>query len=117
MYEDEDMRLVVSAVIGLSALSVTTHSVQQIDRPQEGFGAAVDLVQVDVSVLDKSRRPVRDLHASNFTLLVDGQPRPIAAFTAVELPTSSVAPKSTGVHDAPADVTTNEVPERGRLVV
>ncbi len=37
--------------------------------PQTTFRAGTDLVQVDVSVLDNERRPVRGLTAAYFTLL------------------------------------------------
>ena len=54
--------------------------------PQTTFRAGTDLVQVDVSVLDHERRPVRGLTAADFTVIEDGKPRPIVAFTAVDLP-------------------------------
>jgi hypothetical protein len=45
-------------------------------RPQATFRAGVDLIQIDVSVLGRDRRPVRGLTAADFSLLEDGQPRP-----------------------------------------
>jgi len=66
----------------LAALAVSVRSQSQ----RSTFRAGVDLVQVDVSVLDKERRPVRGLTAADFTLLEDGKPRTIAAFSAVDLP-------------------------------
>ena len=38
------------------------------------FRTGVDAVQLDVSVLDKDRRPVRGLTAADFTVLEDGKP-------------------------------------------
>jgi VWFA-related protein len=88
-------------------------------RPQESqatFRASTDLVDVDVSVLDRDRLPVRGLTAADFTVLEDGRPRPIVAFSAVDLPPreqlsarwmSTVAP----------DVVDNDLQHEGRLVV
>ena len=89
-------------------------------RPQEPtaptFRTSTDLVDVDVSVLDRDRLPVRGLTAADFTVLEDGRPRPIVAFSAVDLPPrqrlsarwmSTVAP----------DVSHNDLQREGRLVV
>jgi VWFA-related protein len=85
--------------------------------PQSTFRSGVDLVQVDVSVLDKDRHPVRDLTAADFTLFEDGKPRPIAAFTFVELPARAPAPEAPWTRDVAPDVATNALPQEGRLVV
>jgi hypothetical protein len=50
------------------------------------FRAGVNLVQLDVSVLDADRRPVRGLTATDFTVFEEGTPREIVAFTPVDLP-------------------------------
>lgn len=84
---------------------------------QSTFRSGVDLVQVDVSVLDKQRHPVRGLTAADFTLLEDGKPRPIAAFSAVELPGRVETGEAPWMRDVPPDVATNAMPEEGRLVV
>jgi VWFA-related protein len=85
--------------------------------PQSTFRSGVDIVQVDVSVLDKERHPVRGLTASDFTLFEDGKPRPIAAFTVVELPPREPASEAPWMRDVAPDVATNALPQEGRLVV
>jgi VWFA-related protein len=55
------------------------------------FRSGVALVQMDVTVLDKDRRPVTGLTAADFTVLEDGVERPVAAFTAVDLSNDSAA--------------------------
>jgi VWFA-related protein len=85
---------------------------------QPTFRGGLDVVQVDVSVLDKKRVPVRDLTAADFTVLEDGKPRPIVAF----LPVTVAEPShndgaAAWVRDVPPDVTTNDVRREGRLVV
>ena len=69
----------------------------QGQRPS--FKAGVQLVRIDVSVLDDKRQPVKGLQASDFTVLEDGQPRPIRSFDAVD---HAAAPAAT----ATASVTT-----------
>jgi VWFA-related protein len=77
------------------------------------FRTGVDVVQVDVTVLDKDRHPVRDLTAEDFTILDRGKPQPIVAFSAVDVPApaSAAAP---WMRDAPLDVVSNA--ETHRLV-
>ena len=70
------------------------------------FRANVDLVYLDVSVLDADRRPVRGLTAADFTILEDGKPQPVAAFSAVEVPTAP--PVSAGwMREVASDVRSN----------
>jgi hypothetical protein len=38
------------------------------------FRAGIDLVQLDVSVMDRDRQPVRGLTARDFQVLEDGRP-------------------------------------------
>src|SRR5204863_10104106 len=82
------------------------------------FQSGVDVVQVDVTVLDKDRRPVRGLTQADFTVLENGKPRPIVAFVPVELGERDASPASaTWMRDVPRDVTTNALRPEGRLVV
>ena len=80
------------------------------------FRTGVDAVQIDVSVLDKDRRPVRGLTAADFTVLEDGKPRQIVGFSAVELPPLPAAVAPAGIDTVPPDVVRNDLPD-GRIVV
>jgi VWFA-related protein len=99
------------------AVIVSSSAAQQLLNEQQPptFRIGVDAVQLDVSVLDSHRRPVRGLSATDFTVLEDGKPRRIVQFSAVELP--SAVPAAPAVADSvPPDVARNDLPE-GRLVV
>src|SRR5512147_2804867 len=71
--------------VGLAGMPLACVAVwaQAPARPPS-FKTGVQLVRIDVSVLDDKRQPVRGLQASDFTVIEDGQPRPIRAFTAVD---------------------------------
>src|SRR3954463_6221219 len=75
----------------LLAGSVAVSFAQQLPPPS--FKAGVQLVRIDVTGLDDKRQPVRGLQASDFTVLVDGQPRPIRAFQPVDRATAAAAPR------------------------
>ncbi len=84
--------------------------------PTTAFRAGVEVVDVDVSVLDKNRRPVLDLTAADFTVLEDGKPRPIATFTPVDLAPREL-PSAKWLGEVAPDVQTNDLQREGRLVV
>src|SRR3954469_9454208 len=65
-----------------AALAAAAFAQEQSQR--SSFRTGVQLVRIDVSVLDGKREPVRGLQASDFTVLEDGQPRPIRSFQAVD---------------------------------
>jgi VWFA-related protein len=88
-----------------------------LQSPQT-FRTGIDVVQVDVSVLDKNRRPVRGLTASDFTILEDGKPRPVVAFVPVEIAQrDSFEGRASWLRDVAPDVVDNDVHPEGRLVV
>ena len=89
---------------------------RQAAPPQVTFRSAVELVDVEVSVLDRYRLPVRGLSAADFTILEDGKPRPIAAFASVDLP-ARVLPAAKWMDSVAPDIHSNEFPREGRLVV
>ncbi|HET7217727.1 MAG TPA: VWA domain-containing protein [Vicinamibacterales bacterium] len=110
-----------SATLPLAALAcaIGLHA-QQAPGPQiPSFRSGIDLVQVDVSVLDRDRTPVRGLTAADFTLLVDGTPTPIEAFSAVTL--GAAAARTGGAppwtRTVSPDVVRNGLPREGRLMV
>ncbi len=107
---------VFGALLLLLQSSVRVGS-QERSTPQSSFRTGVELVYVDVSVLDGDRRPVRGLGSADFVVREDGRPRPIAAFSAVDLPDPPVQPPVGWMRDVAPDVVTNLVPREGRLVV
>src|SRR3954463_5133441 len=81
--------------------------------PLPTFRTSVDVVEIDVTVLDKDRHPVKGLTAEDFTVLDRGKPQPIVAFSAVDVP-PPVAHAAPWMRDAPLDVVSNV--ENRRLV-
>lgn len=75
-------------------------------QPQTTFRTGADIVRLDVSVLDKNRRPVRNLTARDFTVLEEGEPRSIVAFSAVDVPDPPDHPVA-WMRDVGSDVATN----------
>jgi VWFA-related protein len=84
-------------------------------RPPQ-FRSGIDLVQVDVSVLDRTRRPVRGLTAAEFQVLENGRPQPIAAFQAVDMP-DELPPPTPWMRDVLPDVRRNDEAIEHRLIV
>jgi VWFA-related protein len=106
-------RLVLLA--GLVCLaSIATPVARQAARQLPQFRGGVDLVHLDVSVLDRNRRPVRGLGPFDFTVLEDGVPQQVAVFTAVEIP-PPVPPAAVWMREVAPDVRSNEGIEERRL--
>lgn len=104
-----------AAVLVLSAASGTPAAHELAQAPR--FRAGVELIQLDVSVLDRSRKPVAGLTESDFTILEDGKERPIRAFTPVRLPARDGMPPGPFA-DVRQDVATNHIgAQDGRLVI
>jgi VWFA-related protein len=108
-------RLIVVVALSLASTLVLVAD-QDPPAPQATFKAGVDLVDVEVSVLDRYRLPVRDLKAEDFTVLEEGQARPIAAFTPVDLPARE-HPSAKWMDDIVEDVQANDFAREGRLIV
>jgi VWFA-related protein len=109
-------RLHRAALLALAAIALPVRA--QSPAPQPTFRSGTDLVQVDVSVLDGKRHPVRGLTASDFSILEDGQPRQIQAFTEVNLPDRVQSRDASWTREVPSDVATNlTAQEEGRLLI
>jgi VWFA-related protein len=108
------LRLVAATALVVCVLhlapALATQQPPQLPRPS--FTSSVDIVSVDVNVIDRNGRPVRDLAAGDFTLTVDGRPRKIASAQFV-----SVTAPAIGPDPQPADYSTNVGAAAGRLIV
>jgi len=63
-----------------------------VTTQQPVFRSSVEIVHMDISVLDKVRRPVRGLKETDFTVLEDGKPQPVANFAEVYVPDTAEPP-------------------------
>ncbi|MCC7009189.1 MAG: VWA domain-containing protein [Acidobacteria bacterium] len=108
-------RTAAAVVLFAAALSAARQNLPAQD-PSSTFRSGVDLIQLDVSVLDRNRHPVTDLTAADFVVRVDGQPRPVVAFKAVTLPPPLPPPSAPWMRDVAPDVATNRHPA-GRAIV
>ena len=111
-------RLTALVACGMTCLVLGLRAQQPVPGPQEPFRAGVDVVQVDVSVVDKNHEPVRGLTAADFTVLENGKPQRIVDITPIETP--DIDPKLTAwMRLIPRDVAANDMVEiagDGRLM-
>jgi VWFA-related protein len=80
------------------------------------FRAGVDLVEVDVTVLDKNRQPIRGLTPADFTVFEDRQPQAIVNFSEVDVP-QPVQPPALWMREVSPDVKTNSANDRRLFVI
>ena len=105
--ECQPMRESVTASIAVVVLCVSMAGARQAPAPQPPrFRSSVDLVRLDVSVLDRDRRPVRGLKPSDFTILEDGTRQDISVFQAVDIP-AEPPPRTPWVRTVAPDVRSN----------
>jgi VWFA-related protein len=104
-----------AAVLVLASAAPSRSQAQAPPQNPPAFRAGVNLVELEVSVLDRDGTPVTGLSAGDFTVLDNGERRPVAAFSAVELP--EVEPTSASwMQSTSPDVASNQLAAR-RLVV
>ncbi len=106
----------VSALAMFALLALQAQSPQGSQPQPPPFRAGVDVVQLDVSVLDKNREPVKGLTAADFTVLENGTPQPIVAFDAVDIP-GTLDLAAPWIRDASPDVATNATARRIVVIV
>jgi VWFA-related protein len=100
--------------IAVVITAATGHSSGQQKPPQ--FVAGTDLIRVDVSVLDRNRRPVHGLTMADFSLREDGRDQPIVAFSEVTLPDPETFPAA-WMREAAHDIRRNDDVSDHRLIV
>ena len=79
------------------------------------FRSGIELVEVDVSVLDKARRPVRGLTKFDFMVLEDGRPQEIVSAVEINVPDPVETP-ATWMREVAPDVKAN-LASSDRLIV
>ena len=75
------------------------------------FRTQVEVVELDISVTDQNRRPVKDLTIADFSVLEDGQPQTIVQFTPVDIPDLPPSP-TTWLREVTPDVKDNSIADR-----
>jgi len=80
------MKAVLPLLVALAGMLLASERLGSQQPPPPRFRGGVELVQLDVAVLDRNRRPVPNLTAADFTILEDGKPRPIVAFKELTAP-------------------------------
>jgi VWFA-related protein len=96
------MKTVVLLIFALCLLPFALLSAQTPpQQPPPVFRGGVDVFQLEVTVLDRQRQPVRGLTASDFSVLEDGKPRALVNFSEVELPQREGPPLESQEDNAP----------------
>ena len=71
-------------VVALLTCAAGAALLAQQPPAQEPFRSGVDVIRIDVSVLDKNRRPVRGLTAADFVVSENGKRQRVVAVTEVD---------------------------------
>jgi VWFA-related protein len=77
-------------------------------QQQPVFRGEIDVIRVDVSVLDKDRRPIRGLTMDDFTVFEDGKQQRLVAVSEVDAATNDPVP-SAWMRNVPRDVAANNL--------
>jgi len=107
-------RVAVLAALGGVWLLVARPAAQQPAPPPASgqvFRTGVDVIRIDVTVLDKNRKPVRGLTADDFTVRENGRPQRIVTVAEVSGEDADPTP-SAWMRYAPRDVTTNDLADQ-----
>jgi VWFA-related protein len=98
------------------ATAVIALSAQNAPQQPPSFRSGIEVVRLNVSILDKDRRPIRNLTREDITILVDGQPQPIVSFEPVALPRVET-PTAAWMRDIAPDVRNNALGEPRLFVI
>ena len=111
------MRSCLVLFVAVLCLALPIHASRRPQaQPAAQFRSGVELVQIDVSVLDRDRRPVRGLKSDDFTIVEDGKAYPVAAFAEVVVPDAEEPPAS-WMRDIAPEVRRNDENQDRRLTV
>jgi VWFA-related protein len=105
----------LSAVALAGAIGVRA---AQEPAPNQTFRSGVDVIQLDVSVLDKNRHPVHGLTKDDFSVLENGKPQTIVAVAEINAAERD-RPGTARMRYAPHDVAGNDLIDQvgdGRIV-
>jgi hypothetical protein len=102
--------------LALLCTAVLLGRAQEPQRPQPTFRGGVDVVQLQVSVLDRDRRPVRGLKTEDFLVFEDGKPQPIVAADEYTLE-ADPEPEPVWAAAAQSDVATNDYADRRLIAI
>lgn len=108
--------LVAAVAAGVGAAARQASSSQTPTQNPPVFRAGTNVVPLEVIVLDRNRKPVTDLTASDFTIRDNGQVRPVTAFSAVQVP-EATPPSAAWMNTTVPDVATNQAAARRIVVV
>ena len=106
----------LAAMLAGAWLSTAAAQPARTPHSAQTFRSGVDLIEVDVSVLDRDSRPIIDLQASDFSVTVDGESRAVvqAQFVSLGPVAQEELPADPG---AEVFYTANTGAGRGRLIV
>ena len=105
----------VTAVVCAAAALVAQGFAQDTHPPNPQFRSGVEVVRLDVTVLDRNRRPIRGLTAADFSVAIDGVEQPISAVSEIHAPDARALPDG-WMGEVTPDVHTNGL-EHPRLFV
>src|SRR5262245_50991036 len=100
----------VIAIAFVSAIAIL-HARQDPQQAPPVFRGGIEIMQLDVSVLDKRRQPIRGLTADNFTVTENGKAQRIVAVSEVTLDSEHVT-VPVWARAAPPDVASNDVGDK-----
>ena len=98
---------------GLAATTLAAQTQPQVQPPI--FRAGVDVVQLEVSVLDQNRKPVRGLTTKDFAVFENGDAQVVVDVQ--EFVLDSRAPEPVWARAVSADVTTNSLTDRRLIAI
>jgi VWFA-related protein len=85
------------------------------DQQPRRFRGGVDLIAIDVSAVDSKGRPVDDLKPGDFTVKVDGVPRPVVSAQLIKI--DGGGKPATRPRAGDALISTNDTPPNARRII